>query len=56
MALRHYRGYIEWLSADAATTEYVITGLGFSPQAIRLVWNGTTDIVDFLSDTRPAQV
>lgn len=33
-------GAIQWLAADAATTTYVVSGLGFQPKALRFSWCG----------------
>jgi hypothetical protein len=40
MALSYAHGVIRWLSTDAATTVYTVSGLSFQPKALRFYWVG----------------
>ena len=51
MALQFARGAIQWLSADAATTLYTVSGLAFQPKVIRASCNGIKNTVDATSTT-----
>lgn len=51
MALSFAHGAHKWLAADAATTTYAITGLGFQPKALRFYTNGMASDVDASSTT-----
>lgn len=53
MALSFAHGAVQWLAADAATTTYAVTGLGFTPKALRLYWTGIASATDLESTTVP---
>ena len=46
MALSHAHGAIEWLSADAVSTTYVVSGLSFQPKAMRFYCVGIQSAAD----------
>lgn len=51
MALSYAHGAVQWLAADAATTTYVVTGLGFQPKALKFTANGLASATDAASTT-----
>jgi hypothetical protein len=40
MALQFHHGVVQWLTSDALNSTKVITGLGFTPKALRFYWVG----------------
>ena len=46
MALSHAHGAIQWLSADAVSTTYVVSGLSFQPKAMRFYTVGIQSATD----------
>lgn len=50
MALEFAHGAVQWLSADAATTVYTISGLSFQPKALRFYWVGIGSSTDVLTE------
>jgi hypothetical protein len=55
MALSFAHGSIQWLSADAATTTYTVSGLSFQPTALEFEWMGqgsATDVDGNLTERR----
>lgn len=40
MPLSYAQGAVQWLTADAATTVYTISGLSFQPKILIFYWNG----------------
>lgn len=46
MALSHAHGAIQWLSADAVSTTYVVSGLSFQPKAMRFYCVGIQSEAD----------
>jgi hypothetical protein len=46
MAMGFAQGAIQWLTSDALNSTKVITGLGFSPKAIRFYWMGHQSATD----------
>lgn len=53
MGLSFAHGAVLWRAADAATTTYAVTGLGFTPKALRLYWVGIASATDLESTTVP---
>lgn len=51
MALSYDHGAIQWLSADAATTVYTVSGLSFQPKALRFYCVGIASATDANSAT-----
>ena len=51
MALLYAAGTQQWLSSDAATTVYTISGLAFAPKALRFRWMGLGSATDLASST-----
>lgn len=51
MGLLYAHGSVNWLAADAATTTYAVTGLGFTPKAIMFCWMGLGGTTDTNSQT-----
>lgn len=51
MALQFARGAIQWLSADAATTLYTVSGLAFQPKVIRASCVGIQSATNATSST-----
>lgn len=51
MALQFAHGAVQWSSADAATTQYPVTGLGFTPKALRFYMVGIQSASDAASQT-----
>ena len=51
MAFNFAHGAVQWLAADAATTIYTISGLGFEPKAIRFYWQGLGSASESISIT-----
>lgn len=51
MPLQFAHGAVQWLAADAATTNYVVTGVGFQPKAMRFYWMGLGSAADTASQT-----
>ncbi len=52
MALSFDHGAIQWLSADAATTVYTVSGLSFQPKALRFYWVGIESTISSSSSGR----
>lgn len=46
MAMHYAHGLVQWLSADANGTNYVVTGLGFQPKAMMFVRGASTSATD----------
>jgi hypothetical protein len=46
MAMGFAQGAIQWLTSDALNATKVVTGLGFSPKAIRFYWVGLQSATD----------
>ena len=55
MGLSYAHGAIQWLSADAVNTTYVISGLAFQPKALRFWWTGIQSSTDATSTTADAR-
>lgn len=51
MALSYAHGAVQWLAADAATTTYPVSGLGFTPKALRFFCVGLQSGTDAASQT-----
>ena len=51
MGLSYAHGAIQWLSTDAVSTTYVISGLSFQPKALRFWWVGIHSATDASSET-----
>jgi hypothetical protein len=51
MAMGFAQGAIQWLTSDALNSTKVITGLGFSPKAIRFYWMGHQSATDSFTQT-----
>lgn len=51
MALEFGFGVVQWLAADAAGTNYVVSSLSFEPKAIRFYWVGSALLTDGTSST-----
>src|SRR5262245_3244271 len=51
MALAFAHGSIAWLSADAATTVYTVSGLSFQPRLIHFYWQGIGSATDTTTTT-----
>src|SRR5688572_10497985 len=51
MALEFEHGAVQWLSADAATTTYTVSGLSFQPKALRFYWMGLGSAIDANNET-----
>lgn len=51
MALSYAHGAIQWLSADASTTVYTVSGLSFQPKALRFFTQGLGSATDTSSTT-----
>lgn len=51
MALSFAHGAVQWLAADAANVTYAVTGLGFTPKAIKFWTLGLSSAVDAESST-----
>lgn len=56
MALSYAHGSQLWAAADAATTNYVISGVGFTPKAIMVWTNGQTSSTDAVTSATNARV
>lgn len=56
MALEFAHGAVQWLSSDAATTTYVVSGLGFQPKALRFYYVGIQSSTDSTSVATHGQV
>lgn len=50
MSLRYAHGAVQWLAADAATTTYPVSGLGFVPKALRFYCCGLQSATDAVSE------
>jgi hypothetical protein len=51
MAMGFAQGAIQWLTSDALNATKVVTGLGFSPKAIRFYWMGHQSATDSFTQT-----
>jgi len=51
MAMGFAQGAIQWLTSDALNATKVVSGLGFSPKAIRFYWMGLQSATDAFSQT-----
>jgi hypothetical protein len=51
MAMGFAQGAIQWLTSDALNATKVISGLGFSPKAIRFYWMGHQSATDSFTQT-----
>lgn len=51
MALKYAHGAVQWLAADAVSTTYPVTGLGFRPKAIRFFHVGIQSSTDAANQT-----
>jgi hypothetical protein len=51
MAFGYAQGAIQWLTSDALNATKVVTGLGFSPKAIRFYWMGHQSATDSFTQT-----
>jgi hypothetical protein len=51
MAFGYSQGAIQWLTSDALNATKVVTGLGFSPKAIRFYWMGHQSATDSFTQT-----
>ena len=50
MSFGFSHGAIQWLSTDAATTTYTVSGLSFQPKAIRFYCQGIQSAIDAVSE------
>jgi hypothetical protein len=55
MALLFAHGAVQWLTTDTLSSTKVVTGLGFSPKAIRFYWVGLQNAADALSEAVSAR-